>query len=96
MVEMKMIGVGTDIVHTLTIGSLVARRTPIRLATRILGPSEHREWVSLSLLTSSVPASIAERDLAAIIPEKWFTFLTVRWAIKEAAYKTLFPLYKPT
>jgi len=28
--------------------------------------------------------------------EKWFGFLTVRWAIKEAAYKALSPLYKPT
>lgn len=28
--------------------------------------------------------------------EKWFRFLTVRWTIKEAAYKALFPLYKPT
>ena len=32
----------------------------------------------------------------AIMIERWFRFLTVRWAIKEAAYKALFPLYNPT
>lgn len=28
--------------------------------------------------------------------ERWFGFLVVRWATKEAAYKALSPLYKPT
>ena len=50
----------------------------------------------MGVIVSSVPAPIAEGDLDAIMAEKWFTFLAVRWAIKEAAYKTLFPLYKPT
>ena len=93
---MRIICVGTDIVHTPRIASLVARSTPIRLASRILSPSERRGWVSLSPPASYVPAFITERDLVAIMPEKWFTFLAVRWAINEAAYKALFPLYKLT
>ena len=88
---MGIIGVGIDIVHIPRIASLVTRRTPTRLATRILSPSEHCEWE-----TFSPPVSTAERDLDAIMAEKWFRFLTVRWAIKEAAYKALSPLYKPT
>jgi holo-[acyl-carrier protein] synthase len=28
--------------------------------------------------------------------ERWIRFLAVRWAVKEAAYKALFPSYKPT
>ena len=93
---MRIIGIGIDIVHTPRIASLVARRTPTKLATRILSPSERREWESLSPPISSVPVSTAEKDLDAIMAEKWFRFLTVRWAIKEAAYKALSPLYKPT
>jgi len=93
---MGIIGIGIDIVHTARIVSLVARRTPAKLATRILSPNELREWERLSPPTSPVPVSATERDLDVIVGEKWFRFLTIRWAIKEAAYKALFPLYKPT
>lgn len=37
-----------------------------------------------------------ERGLDAVVAKKWFKFLAVRWAVKEAAYKALSPLYKPT
>ena len=85
---MGIIGIGIDIVHIPRIASLVTRRTPTKLAARILSSSELREWETLSSQISSVPASATT--------EKWFRFLSVRWAIKEAAYKALFPLYKPT
>ena len=39
---------------------------------------------------------VARWDLDVIMAEEWFRFLTVRWAVKEAAYKALFPLYRPT
>jgi len=96
LVGMGIIGIGIDIVHTPRIASLVARRTPIKLAARILSPSERREWEALSPSIPSVPLSTAERDLDAIMSEKWFRFLAVRWAVKEAGFKALFPLYKPT
>jgi len=93
---MGIIGIGIDIIHTPRLASLVARRSPTKLATRILSPSELREWEKLSPPISSVPVSTTERDLDVIVGAEWFRFLAVRWAIKEAAYKALFPLYKPT
>ena len=90
---MGILGVGIDIIHIPRIASLIARRTPTKLATRILSPSERHEWEALSPPISSVTP---ERDPDAIMTEKWFGFLTVRWAIKEAAYKALSPFYKPT
>ncbi|KAF9646497.1 4'-phosphopantetheinyl transferase [Thelephora ganbajun] len=93
---MGIIGIGVDIVHTPRIASLVVRRTPARLATRILSRRELCEWETLSPPISSVPGPITEGNLDEIMTERWFRFLTVRWAIKEAAYKALFPLYKPT
>jgi holo-[acyl-carrier protein] synthase len=92
---MGIIGVGIDIVHAPRFASLIVRRTPTKLATRILSPSELREWETTSP-PISVPPSTDRRDLDAIMAEKWFRFLTVRWAIKEAAYKALSPRYKPT
>ena len=94
-VVMGIIGIGIDIVHTPRIASLVIRRTPRKLATRILSPNELREWEMIFPL-AFVPSPRTEKDLDLIMAEKWFRFLTVRWATKEAAYKALFPLYKPT
>jgi holo-[acyl-carrier protein] synthase len=93
---MGIIGVGIDIVHIPRIAVLVARGTPMKLATRILSPSELREWETFSPRIPSVPVPVTRKGLNAITAEKWFKFLTVRWAIKEAAYKALFPLYKTT
>ena len=92
---MGIIGVGIDIIHVPRVASLVARRRPTKLATRILSPTELREWENISPPTS-VLLSTTEPVLDAVMAGKWFRFLTVRWAIKEAAYKALFPLYKPT
>ena len=93
---MGIIGIGIDIVHIPRIASLVARRSPTKLATRILSPSELREWEALFPRTSAIPVSVTGSNLDGIVVEKWFGYLVVRWAIKEAAYKALFPVYKPT
>ena len=93
---MGIIGVGVDILHTPRIASLVVRRSPTKFAKRILSLSELREWETLYPRTSSAPTPVAESSLGVVAGEKWFRFLTVRWAIKEAAYKALFPVYKPT
>ena len=92
---MGIIGIGIDIVHVPRIARLVARRTPAKLATRILNPNELQEWKKISSPASVSPFD-AEGGLDVITAEKWFRFLTVRWAVKEAAYKALFPLHKPT
>ncbi|KAF9779274.1 4'-phosphopantetheinyl transferase [Thelephora terrestris] len=92
---MGIIGIGIDIVHAPRIASLVARRTPQKLATRILSPNELREWKTICP-PALLPLPQTGKELDVFMAEKWFRFLTVRWAVKEAAYKALFPLYKPT
>ena len=91
---MGIIGIGIDIVHAPRILSLVSRRTPSRLATRILSPSELQQWKKTSPPAFLPPSTTKQVD--AVMAEKWFKFLVVRWASKEAAYKALSPLYKPT
>ena len=93
---MGIIGVGVDIVHISRIVSLVARRTPAKFASRILSPSEFREWEILSPPTTSTSTSNVTPRNSNPIGEEWVRFLVVRWAIKEAAYKALFPSHKPT
>ena len=93
---MGIIGIGIDIVHTPRIASLIARRTPAKLAARILSSSELREWETLSPPTSPATVPVTTNSLDVVTTERWFRFLTVRWAVKEAAYKALFPLHKPT
>lgn len=96
---MGVIGVGIDIVHVPRIVSLVARRSPTKLAARILSPSEFREWKTLSPPTTSTstvtPSGPDGVAMAGTSGREWFRFLAVRWAVKEAAYKALFPNYKP-
>ena len=63
---MGILGIGIDVVHTPRIASLVARRTPTKLATRILSSSELREWEALF-----PPISVTESGLGAVTVEKW-------------------------
>ena len=96
---MGIIGVGIDIVHVPRIVSLVARRTPAKFAARILSQNEFSEWETLlsppTTSTSTVTARNPNTSIVTETPE-WVRFLTVRWAVKEAAYKALFPNYEPT
>ena len=94
---MGIIGVGIDVVHVPRIVSIVTRRTPAKLASRILSPSEFREWETLSAPTT-ITSTVTSRDSNPIgsATLESVRFLAVRWAIKEAAYKALFPNYKPT
>ena len=94
---MGIIGVGIDIVHIPRIVSLVVRRTPAKLAARMLSPSELSEWETLYLPTTTT-STVTAKGSSTITTEnlKWVRFLAVRWAVKEAAYKALFPNYKPT
>ena len=96
---MGVIGIGVDIVHVPRLASLVRRRSPAKFAVRILSPSELSEWKTLSPSTTSAPAMTArDSDVIAVVPEisKRVRFLAVRWAVKEAAYKALFPNHTPT
>jgi len=94
---MGIIGVGVDIIHVPRIVSLVTRRTPAKLAARILSPSEFSEWETLSPQTTSTSTMTAkDSNVITTGTPEWVRFLAVRWAVKEAAYKALFPNYNPT
>ncbi|GAA6014615.1 hypothetical protein JCM11491_000171 [Sporobolomyces phaffii] len=76
-----LLGIGTDLMHLARLRALLARRAPQHLAARILSAPELVEWTDPH----------AERDTKAV--ER---YLSLRWTAKEAAYKALYPRYKPT
>ncbi|EIW82372.1 4'-phosphopantetheinyl transferase [Coniophora puteana RWD-64-598 SS2] len=77
---MPIHGIGIDIVHVSRIASLVRRRNVDTLARRILSSEEQATF-----------SHIHEEGTET----RKTRFLAVRWAVKEAAYKALFPV-KPT
>ncbi|KAI0080732.1 4'-phosphopantetheinyl transferase [Panus rudis PR-1116 ss-1] len=78
---MTIIGVGVDVLYVPRLSALIKRRSATKLATRILSSSEHVHWQS---------------DIAASTLQLQTRFLAVRWAVKEAAYKALYPTIRPT
>ncbi|CAL1702354.1 unnamed protein product [Somion occarium] len=77
---MAILGVGIDLVSIRRIVDLVRRRSAARLAHRILSSSELSGWQSRPFASS----------------DERIKFLAVRWAVKEAAYKALYPTFRPT
>ncbi|KZT72647.1 4'-phosphopantetheinyl transferase [Daedalea quercina L-15889] len=77
---MGILGIGVDVLHVPRIAALVQRKSATRLASRILSPPELVTW-------NSIPAADVTRRLR---------FLSVRWSIKEAAYKAMYPTTRPT
>ncbi|KAI0921488.1 hypothetical protein AcW1_004553 [Taiwanofungus camphoratus] len=77
---MGFIGIGVDVVYLPRIVSFIKRRTARRLASRILSNDELAAWDSIP------PRDDLRRT----------RFLAVRWSVKEAAYKALYPLARPT
>ncbi|KAI6110479.1 4'-phosphopantetheinyl transferase [Pisolithus croceorrhizus] len=90
---MSVHGIGIDILHVPRLATLIKRRGLSKLASRILSPIELDAFHSLTSRRSenkkALPAN--ERDPM----EPVVRFLGVRWAVKEAAYKALYPL-RPT
>jgi len=77
---MSILGIGVDLVYSPRIASLLNRRKPGRLASRILSLEEIFHWEALQ----------ASDDACRV------RFLAVRWAVKEAAYKAMYPIVVPT
>ncbi|KAF9247234.1 4'-phosphopantetheinyl transferase [Melanogaster broomeanus] len=76
---MTIHGIGIDLLHVPRMVALIERRGPARLASRILSLSELQAFRHLR------PDKLDENGQGAI------RFLGVRWAVKEAAYKALYP-----
>ncbi|MBW0498784.1 hypothetical protein O181_038499 [Austropuccinia psidii MF-1] len=81
----RIIGIGVDIIDSRRIRNIIiqSQSRPARLASRILSLSETRssEWREL----------IRSNQISFMVQ-----FLANRWTAKEAAYKALYPTYKPS
>ncbi|KAK7049585.1 hypothetical protein VNI00_005616 [Paramarasmius palmivorus] len=80
---MGILGIGVDIVHIPRVLDVLRRRGSDKFASRILSRKEMREWHLKHRPSESCSTQSAQ-------------FLAVRWALKEAAYKALYPTIKPT
>ncbi|KAL4075919.1 4'-phosphopantetheinyl transferase superfamily [Scleroderma yunnanense] len=85
---MAIHGIGIDILHVPRIVALIQRRGAFRLASRILSPVELDAFRALANLSHNENEYCVNETMAV-------RFLGVRWAVKEAAYKALYPL-RPT
>ncbi|KAK1224414.1 hypothetical protein PQX77_012710 [Marasmius sp. AFHP31] len=81
---MAILGHGCDVVMMTRIRDILKRRGAHRLASRILSRAEMSDW-QLQLSRSQTPEDTENAR-----------FLAVRWAVKEASYKALYPTFKPT
>ncbi|KAI9067626.1 4'-phosphopantetheinyl transferase [Trametes sanguinea] len=77
---MGILGIGVDIVHMPRIVRLMDRRSPARFAQRILSTKELCVWHAIPLAEET----------------RRTRYLAVRWAVKEAAYKAVYPAARPT
>ncbi|EKM59716.1 uncharacterized protein PHACADRAFT_205934 [Phanerochaete carnosa HHB-10118-sp] len=77
---MAILGIGVDVVHVPRILALIQRRGPEPFAARILSSLEMQDWRALRSSDLLVQAR----------------FLAVRWSLKEAGYKALYPADMPT
>ncbi|KAF8450439.1 4'-phosphopantetheinyl transferase [Boletus edulis BED1] len=78
---MTIHGIGVDLLHVPRMAALVRRRGANKIVLRILSPPERSAFSRLWPTNSDEQAAMR--------------FLGVRWAVKEAAYKALYPL-RPT
>ncbi|KAI0751418.1 4'-phosphopantetheinyl transferase [Daedaleopsis nitida] len=77
---MAIFGIGVDVLHVVRIHRLLHGPSGPRFARRILSEREHQVWSAIPLVDS------ARRT----------RFVAVRWSVKEAAYKAVFPALRPT
>ncbi|KAI6151983.1 4'-phosphopantetheinyl transferase [Pisolithus tinctorius] len=89
---MPVHGIGIDILHVPRLVALIKRRGLSKLPSRILSPVELDAFRALTSQPGNGggTSTANERGLDSIV-----RFLGVRWAVKEAVYKALYPL-RPT
>ena len=98
---MAIIGIGVDVLHTPRILGLIQRQGASRFARRILSDKELAVWDAIPAAQQARRA----RFLAVRYDSSTYgldTLLTMscappcRWSVKEAVYKAVFPLIRPT
>ncbi|TFK28800.1 4'-phosphopantetheinyl transferase [Coprinopsis marcescibilis] len=77
---MAILGIGVDIVHLPRIVSILKKSYADKFVKKILSPQEYVKWASLK--TSEEAARVR--------------FVAVRFCVKEAAYKAIYPSARPT
>lgn len=91
---MPILGIGVDLVNIPRITALLSRRDPQRFASRILSPDELALWHSMPL--NRRVQFLAVRYVPSNFTRFSTHFSTYRWGVKEAAYKAMFPVARPT
>ncbi|SCV71925.1 BQ2448_4619 [Microbotryum intermedium] len=83
-----ILGIGVDLLHLPRLSSLITRRGADRFARRILTPFELEQWRKID--KDQLQRPLGEVTKGDLVPEtRRTTYLAVRWAAKEAAYKAL-------
>lgn len=91
---MSILGLGVDVVHISRIASLVARRGQQRFAQRILSVEELSDF---KISTISPTRFLAVRYIIIIYyPVSGGIYILCSFSVKEAAFKALYPIAKPT
>lgn len=96
-----ILGIGVDICHVPRIARLACNP---RFAARILSPSEyahfsslspsqHKQFLSVRWVDSYISRIFKQTNQMSDLN---LNFVNNRWAIKESAYKALYPSYRPS
>ncbi|KAH7887808.1 4'-phosphopantetheinyl transferase superfamily [Phlebopus sp. FC_14] len=104
---MSVHGIGVDLLHVPRLVALIKRRGSVKLASRILSPREQQAFHALELHSSrekqprldTLTRFLGVRYAFLVVgscPVMYHLFpCLARWAVKEAAYKALYP-FRPT
>ncbi|WWD03498.1 hypothetical protein V865_001550 [Kwoniella europaea PYCC6329] len=91
-------GIGIDILSLTRFKSLLLKRDPTKLAKRICTTKEYELFTNLTIAKGS-PSTANHNDTTKEesdeLLDKQLRFLSCRWALKEAAYKSLSPHLNP-
>ncbi|WRT70363.1 uncharacterized protein IL334_007361 [Kwoniella shivajii] len=84
-----IIGIGIDILSLTRFRNLLSRRDPLRLAKKICTEREYESFKALSITRSNDISEIEGGKNESQLVDQQIRFLSCRWTLKEAAYKSL-------
>lgn len=97
--DMAILGIGVDVLHLPRVLALIRRRTESRFASRILSAKEFSEWDAMPLdnVQSRLRFLAVRWEIDIHVSSSIYSLiLRLRFSIKEAAYKALYPDVRPT
>jgi holo-[acyl-carrier protein] synthase len=103
---MPILGIGTDLLHLPRLSKILINRPPLRLAQRICSAEELLYFKEVLESRERTEAFLALRSVHSFSslsslrrkssPSLLFLCWSHRWTAKEAAYKALYPHFRPT